>query len=857
MEREDKNKEELLSELNFLQRKKEEYEGIKIRYENERVDLIKTNRALRALSACNQVLIRAEEETKFMQDVCEILTTIGGYKLAWVGYAANDEMKSVKPVAYSGFESGYLDSADITWAENPRGEGPVGTSIRKKQIQIISDTTNSISFYPWRENADKRGYYSVISLPLMNMEKCFGALAIYSSEKNYYDQNEIDLLKELAQDLAYGIIVLRNESERTKFERKLKISEENYRKLVEISPNAICVHIDGKFVYVNNAGLKLIRANKPEDIIGKPVLNILHPDYREEVTARIRQMQDGTDVPAMEEKFIRLDGKVIDVMVAASNVTYKEQPAVQVVINDITELKRIENDLRENEERFRSIFENAPIGMYRTSLDGDILMANKAFIKMLGYSSGEEFMKLKMPYIYNDVNERDRLLRMAKTEKEIIGFETVFKKKDGTLINVRFNTKYVRNSEDNGYFLEGTVEDITTQMKINEELVKAKEHAEEISKIKSNFLANMSHELRTPLVAILGFAEIFKTELEDEIYQEMAESIYVSGQRLLETLNSILDLSRIEANKVEITSEEFNVSKIVMEISESFSEFARKKGLYIKVVIKDENAVAFLDKQMFYKIIYHLINNGIKYTLKGGITVELDTFAEDKIYWIKISIKDTGIGIPEGSLNLIFEEFRQVSEGLNRNFEGSGLGLTITKKFVEILKGKISVSSREGSGTEFIVQLPATKISDSTDNNPVDTGILKTKTDEAKQELPKILLVENDLPTIDVTRIILRKFYKIDVESTGINAVTAATRTKYDAILMDINLGAGMDGTAAMQKIKELPVNADTPIIAFTAYAMAGDREKFLRLGFSDYIAKPFEKKTLLELLKKIFNKYE
>ncbi len=853
MENEEKTKEELFSELKFLREKKDEFEEIRRRCEKERVEIAKVNRALRTLSDCNQILVRAREEKKFLQDICNILIATGGYKLAWVGYAEDDSQRSVIPAAYAGFEEGYLEVAKITWDDNPNGWGPVGTSIRNKEIQIIPDVNEADTFRLWRDSAVKRGYNSIISLPLIHNRKCYGSLAIYSSELNYFDKNEVELLDELAQDMSYGITVLRNEIRREKFEHDLQVSEENYRKLVEISPNPIGVHINGKFVFVNNAAVKLIGAEKPEDLLGKPVINILHPDYHDMVFQRISQMQTGQDVPTMEEKFVRLDGKVIDVMVAGSRMIYKGQNAIQIVVNDITDLKKIETDLRANEERFRNIFENAPIGMYKTAPDGKILMANRVFYQMLGYNSFEEFSKLNMNDIYLDKEVREKLIQIVKTKGQKIGFETLFKRKDGSEINVRFNTRYVKNTDDNNYFLEGTVEDITTQMKIKEELVKAKERAEEISSIKSNFLANMSHELRTPLVAILGFADIFRSELEDETHQEMADSIYISGQRLLETLNSILELSRIEANKVDMKNEELNLSNIVREITESLQKFAQKKGLEINSVIKDETAVGIFDKQMIYKIFNHLINNSIKYTVKGSITLELDTYLQDDKKWISISVKDTGIGIPSKSLNIIFEEFRQASEGLNRNFEGPGLGLTITKKFVEILKGKISVSSKEGEGTEFVVNLPATKISRTDSSVESKNNLLGSLNSKSEEKRPSILLVENDQPTIDVTRIILRKFYNIDVESTGIDAITAAGKNKYDLILMDINLGAGMDGTEAMKKIKELPGNSDTPVIAFTAYAMTGDKEKFLREGFSDYIAKPFEKKTLLDLLSKIF----
>ena len=848
-----KNNRELIEEIESLRNKLEEYEGLKTLRNKETRELGKINRALRTLSGCNQALVRATDEAKFMNEVCNIIINAGAYRLAWIGYVQNDEFKSVTPVAQAGFESGYLKKINITLADKERDQGPVGLSIKTRQPVIIKDTLTDPSFNPWKEDALNQGYHSVISLPLLFKEKCYGALAIYSAEINYFDEAEVELLNELSKDLAYGITVLRNEIERQNFERELKDSEENYRKLVEISPDAISVHVNGKFVYINESGLKIIGATKLEDIIGKSVLDIVHPDYRQAVIERILRVLEGANVPALEEKFLRLDGQTIDVIVAASNIMYKGQKAVQIVVNDITGLKKAENILRESEERFRSIFENAPLGMFRTSIDGDMLLANDAFVKMLGYSSFEELSKIDMKSIYADSKFREKYIGRIKETGRAIGYETELIKKDGSLIFIRFNARYISNLAGSGYFLEGTIEDITVRKKIEEELIKAKDKAEEINRIKSSFLANMSHELRTPLVAILGFAEIFQAELTDKIQLEMADSIYASGRRLLETLNSILDLSKIEANKIEVNKEKVNVSNLVKEDVSLFTSFANQKGLTIHPVIKNENAVGNLDSQMVHKIINNLVNNAIKYTLKGGVTVIVDTTEEDEKCWIKISVQDTGIGIPAKSLSLIFEEFRQVSEGLGRNFEGAGLGLTITKKFIEMLDGKISVTSKEDVGTEFTVFLPA--LETVKEKEVSFSNDISTKPQDEKKLLPRILLVENDLPTIDVTRIILRQSYYIEIESTGLEAIEAARKTMYEAILMDINLGAGMNGTEAMKKIRELPGYKDRAIVAFTAYAMMGDRERFLKEGFSEYIAKPFEKKTLIDLLKKIFNK--
>ncbi|MEJ2506928.1 MAG: ATP-binding protein, partial [Ignavibacteriaceae bacterium] len=204
-----------------------------------------------------------------------------------------------------------------------------------------------------------------------------------------------------------------------------------------------------------------------------------------------------------------------------------------------------------------------------------------------------------------------------------------------------------------------------------------------MNKLKSAFLANMSHELRTPLVGILGYSEMLLEKLEDPDQVDMVDKILFSGNRLMETLNSVLDLSRIEANRIDIYLEPINVPAVVKRHTDMFKPTAEKRGLYLRTLFSDENITALLDERFLGQIINNLVSNSIKFTKKGGITVRVDTIQDKMEKLVQISVSDTGIGIPQKNLDTIFEEFRQVSEGINRHFEGTGLGLTITKRFVK------------------------------------------------------------------------------------------------------------------------------------------------------------------------------
>ena len=235
------------------------------------------------------------------------------------------------------------------------------------------------------------------------------------------------------------------------------------------------------------------------------------------------------------------------------------------------------------------------------------------------------------------------------------------------------------------------------------ELLEAKETAEEMSKVKSNFLANMSHELRTPLIAILGYTEILKTEIEHQEWNDMVSTIMQSGKRLLETLNLILDLSKVEADKVQINYSEINIAEEINDIVNMLGAVAQKKNLYLKSDLKNEIVLSKLDKRLLHSIITNLVNNAIKYTNKGGITIELGVLNSRGKNYAMIRVVDTGIGIAKEDQETIFNEFRQVSEGYNRNFEGAGLGLTIAKKFAEKMGGSISLESEVGKGSTFTV----------------------------------------------------------------------------------------------------------------------------------------------------------
>src|ERR1035438_462253 len=527
----------------------------------------------------------------------------------------------------------------------------------------------------------------------------------------------------------------------------------------------------------------------------------------------------------------------------------KEKELRQQQENFIERFSVSESALRESEERFHSLFENSTIGLYRTTPQGDILLANPTLIRMLGFDNFDELAQRNLEQKgYETDSPRSKFRNQIEKSDVIIGFDSKWTKKDGTSLDISESAITIRGANGNVLYYDGTVEDITVRKRAEKELISAKNRAEEMSRLKSNFLANMSHELRTPLIGINGLADFLRQDIENPELKEMAEIIFNSGNRLSETLNLILDLSKLESERMDFIYQQIELVSLAEEIISLFNKSAGIKGIYLKLLYSQPSIFLNTDERIARSIFNNLINNAIKYTFKGGVTVDISI----KENFVEIRVIDTGIGISKEYHKIIFEEFRQVSEGYSRNFEGTGLGLHITKKLVEKFGGEISVESELGKGAAFIVKLPVIIAGEKTKEKTVIEKIPLKVLVEQKSVKPLALLVDDD-PSVYM---VLKRYTsgQFDLESTreGELAVKLCMQKHYDYIFMDINLRHGMDGLQAVQTIRKIKGYESIPIIATTAYAMVGDKEEFLAAGCSHYLSKPFDKQDILNLLEKI-----
>ena len=351
--------------------------------------------------------------------------------------------------------------------------------------------------------------------------------------------------------------------------------------------------------------------------------------------------------------------------------------------------------------------EQSPAAVLITAPEGNIVYANPKCIEMTGFAF-DELKGIRPCALHSSEFKPDdnhEITIAVKSGQELKG-EFMAYKKTGESYWEHVIVSPIKNNNNTIINFLIIKQDISNQKRFENDLIIAKEKAEEMNRLKSVFLTNMSHELRTPMVGILGFAQILKEDLKKPDEVEMADLLIKSGKRLLNTLESILDFSQLESNQVYINSIQINVSERIDSLIQNFNDHLNEKKL--KLTCKYNKSMKVIaDDRLINQVLNNIIDNAIKFTPKGEISIETYEVVENNLSWGVIKISDTGIGISKEKQKIIFEDFRQASEGKRRNFEGNGLGLTVAKKIVEMSNGYITLESDLGKGSSFSIYLPA------------------------------------------------------------------------------------------------------------------------------------------------------
>lgn len=396
-----------------------------------------------------------------------------------------------------------------------------------------------------------------------------------------------------------------------------------------------------------------------------------------------------------------------------------------------------------------------------------------------------------------------------------------------------------------------------------EEMVVLREKAEAASKSKSAFLATMSHEIRTPMNGVLGMLQLLETTDLDEEQKEFVELSKSSANNLLSLINDILDFSKIEAGKIEIIKREFKLHELCRSFAGIFRDQVNKKSIQFTIEVDPELPEHVVsDESRLRQVLFNLIGNAFKFTENGSVQVKIQPQAiagSDQMH-LCFTVADTGIGISEEQLPLLFKPFSQIDNSLTREYKGTGLGLSIVKQLVELMGGDIDIKSKEGAGTSIHFKIPVSVTLQTLLQNKQDIPLPKLQSSNANNTLNSytVLIAEDDEMSLTFIKRVLEKAGAYVLAApNGAEAIQITANNKIDIIIMDIQMPT-MDGVEATKRIRDGEAGTDKksiPIIAMTAFAMTGDKEKFLAAGMNDYISKPVEMAGLKEAIKRIMEK--
>nr|WP_320117938.1 PAS domain S-box protein [uncultured Marinifilum sp.] len=712
--------------------------------------------------------------------------------------------------------------------KNDRNDLAYSEKIYQQIRTIKSDVYLSSTF----KEADSNVAHSELIVPMYKIGANPYLLGIHQcSYDRKWSELEQKLFLEISRRLSYAIVSMFSNY-------KVQQSEEKYKILFDNAPLGYhSLDKNGDFVDVNQTWLNLLGYEKDE-VIGKNYADLLHPDYCENFVNNFPKLKSRGYVHDVHFKLRHKNGNYIPIALEGGTGCHPDGSFKQTycVIQDITARIKAEEELKASEAKLRYFIEQAPFPLSLVnSLSREVNYLNNSFLDVFGYSledisTLDRWWKLAFPnpdyreFVIKKWEDTIGLNAEAKTDSisEVYNISC----KDGSVKQTLVSGIALGNE-----FLSILV-DISAQKKNEQELIIAKERAEESEKLKSAFLANMSHEIRTPMNGILGFADLLKSpKLSGEKQQKYIDIILKSGDRMLSTINDIIEVSKIETNQVQPSNIQVNINAVIDHYYDFFEPEVKEKELSFNCskALPAEQSVILTDQLMLDSILSNLIKNAIKYTVTGSI----DFGYRDKGNYLEFFVKDTGIGIAANMQSIIFERFRQVDISNEGTIEGAGLGLSISKAYVEMLGGKISLKSELGKGSEFIFTIPV-KRSESKKID-VDRSSFVCEIDGKKL---KVLIAEDDEYAREYLSILLKRISgEILLAENGEMAVELASKhSDIDLILMDMKMPK-LSGYEATKQIREN--NKTVPIIAQTAFALAGDREKTLQAGCNDFISKP------------------
>jgi|GEM_PF-574206 len=641
--------------------------------------------------------------------------------------------------------------------------------------------------------------------------------------------------------------ILKEEKKRKAIEKILRESENRFRTIFELSPaGIILINEKGSIIEVNSSFCSTLGYARKE-ILGKNIRLFASSENDGEIEKNISEILSG-QTKIHEVKNFRKDGTTCIVALYETKIILPDgKPGILSVSNDVTEKKRSQERMHTLSRALESIGECVSI----TDQQNRIMFINNAFCKTYGYNE-EEIMGKDISIIRSSEDKENSALKiLSDTLRGGWNGELINVKKDGSEFPIELSTSPIKDDKGNPIALIGIAVDITERRRAQQELVLAKDKAEESDRLKSAFLANISHELRTPLNAIIGFSGLMIDTGPDQDTISYANNILKSGQHLLSLVEDIFDTTMIEIGQIKINYDKTDVVSVLKEVKnilhgERLRENKTEVELILNIDTEEKHKYLLTDSRKLKQVLINLLRNALKFTDKGHIEfgfTEIDDAGEN---FLQFYVKDTGIGIDKKHHDAIFNIFRQIDDTHTRKFGGMGIGLSIAKKTIEKLGGKIWVESERLKGSVFYFTIPVLQENNEKDKKSDDNEVTTLKNHSGKT----VLIAEDDQSSYDFLRIFLTRMnIRVLWAKNGLEAVNICeTDPSIDLVFMDIKMPV-INGFEATRKIKNK--RPKLPIIAQTAYAMLPDRDEAIKSGCDDYLSKPVKTKQLTEILEK------
>ena len=834
-------------------------------------ELRRLKRALRALSACSQALAQAGSEHELLQQICDIIVRMGAYRFVWIGYAQMDEARTVQPMAHAGHEGGYLDNIVVTWSEEQSGQGPVGRAIRENQACVVASTENDARFTPWRQRALERGYEAMIALPLRVAGRSFGALGIYSAQKGSFESAEVELLTEMANNLAYGITAIRSQEESRRTAAALREAEAKYRQLVEQVPAISYVSetgIHGHFLYLSPQ-VATILGYRPDECLQDPNFwwNHVHPDDKPVVLLEDTWVEG---IPfRIDYRMRRHDGEYVWLRDEAVIVRDPETGArlTRGLMIDITDQRMAEHARgeaeaarRESEQRYRAFLQQTSEGIFRMEYrppipsdlpapdqlrlafqNGYMAECNDAMARMYGRASAEELIGKPLTDFL--------VLRDPVTERFMVRFiENGYRITDeeSREVDMQGRRKIFRNTM-NGMVVDGcwmrtwgVTRDVTERVHLEEQL----RNAQQLEAI-GRLAGGVAHDFNNILSIIMGHGELLLATVgKDEGARSGLQQIRRAADRAASLTQQLLAFSRrqvLQPKVLDLNEAVADVQKMLSRVIGEDIELVAKLPQSLKSVKADPGQIE--------QVLMNLAINARDAMPHGGKlvmeTANVDLTAEqsqklelDPGSYVMLKVIDSGHGMDPGTLQHIFEPFF-TTKSMGK---GTGLGLATVYGIVKQSGGSIRARSDTGSGSEFRIYLPAA--AESARRVQGATG------GEAVRGGRETILIAEDEPDLrELTCLFLEGFgYKVLSAGSAEQAIRMAEThaEPIDLLLSDVIM-PGMSGRQLAEKL--LSKRPTTKIIYMTGYTddMVA-QHRVLEPGVQ-LLQKPF---TKLELAAKV-----